>query len=63
MIALRGKDAVVIAVENILTSKLHEPRSLHHLHTVDSGIGLVCVSVSVCMRVYVSLSLSMCACV
>ena len=30
----------MIAVENIISSKLHEPRSTHHLHPVDQTIGV-----------------------
>ena len=41
LVALRGKDGIVIAVENIISSKLHEPRSTHHLHAVDVNIGVV----------------------
>ncbi len=42
LIALRGKDGIVLAVENIIPSKLHEPRSTHHLHAVEVNIGVVC---------------------
>jgi 20S proteasome alpha/beta subunit len=55
-IALRGKDGVVFAVENIITSKLYErsaytakgykQSSQHRLFTVDNHVGMVASSCS-----------------
>lgn len=39
-IGLRGKDAVVFAVEKIITTKLHEPNSLRRICNVDQHIGV-----------------------
>ena len=40
VIALRGKDGVVFASENIITSKLHESSSYYRTHAVDTNIGI-----------------------
>lgn len=40
-IAIRGKDCVVFAVENIVTSKLYEPGCVKRIYNVDKNIGMV----------------------
>ncbi|VDD82786.1 unnamed protein product [Mesocestoides corti] len=40
-VALKGKDGVVFAVENIVLSKLHEPGCIKRVFTVDAHIGMV----------------------
>jgi hypothetical protein len=46
VLALRGKDGVVFAVENILSSKLHEPLSNPRIQAVDKHIAFVWICVS-----------------
>jgi 20S proteasome alpha/beta subunit len=41
MIGLRCKDGVVLACENIVISKLHEPNNTKHIFTVDGKLGVV----------------------
>lgn len=40
VIALRGKDGVVLAVEKLVTSKLYEPGTNKRLFTVDRHVGV-----------------------
>jgi len=40
VVALRGKDGVVLAVEKLVTSKLYEPGTNKRLFTVDRHIGV-----------------------
>ena len=40
-IAIRGKDGVVLGVEKLITSKLHEPTSNKRIFTIDKHIGVV----------------------
>ncbi len=40
-IAIRGKDGVVLGVEKLISSKLHETKSNKRIYTVDHHIGLV----------------------
>lgn len=39
-IAIRGKDGVVLGVEKLITSKLHEPTSNKRIFTIDKHIGV-----------------------
>ena len=41
-IGIRCKDGVVLAVEKLITSKLHEPKSNRRIFTIDKHIGMVC---------------------
>ncbi|KAH8870286.1 Proteasome subunit alpha type-3 isoform 1 [Schistosoma japonicum] len=40
-IAIQGKDCVVFAVENIVTSKLYEPGCVKRIFNIDDHIGMV----------------------
>lgn len=40
-IGLRGKDGCILAVEKVITSKLHEPDSGRRIFTIENSIGLV----------------------
>ena len=40
VVALRGKDGVVFAVEKLVTSKLYEPGANRRLFTIDRHIGV-----------------------
>jgi 20S proteasome subunit alpha 7 len=40
-IGLRGRDGCVLAVEKVITSKLHEPDSGRRVFTIENSIGLV----------------------
>ena len=40
-IAIRGKDGVVLGVEKLVTSKLHEPTANKRIFTIDKHIGVV----------------------
>jgi 20S proteasome subunit alpha 7 len=40
-IGLRGKDGCVLAVEKVITSKLHEPDSGRRIYTIENSIGMV----------------------
>jgi len=40
VIGLRGKDGVVLAVEKLITSKLHEPLANKRLFSIDKHIGV-----------------------
>jgi len=40
-IGLRGKDGCILAVEKVITSKLHEPDSGRRIFTIENTIGLV----------------------
>ena len=40
-IAIKGKDVVVFAVENIVTSKLYEPGCNKRIYNIDRHIGMV----------------------
>lgn len=40
-IGLRGKDGCILAVEKVITSKLHEPESGRRIFTIENSIGLV----------------------
>lgn len=40
-VGLRGKDGCVLAVEKVITSKLHEPESGRRIYTIENTIGLV----------------------
>ena len=44
VIGVRFKDGIVLASENIVVSKLHEPNATKHLFTVDAKLGVVCNS-------------------
>ncbi|VDP47423.1 unnamed protein product [Schistosoma mattheei] len=39
-IAIQGKDCVVFAVENIVTSKLYEPGCVKRIYNIDDHIGM-----------------------
>ncbi len=41
--ALKGKDGVVFAVENIVLSKLYEPGCIKRVFNVDAHIGMVII--------------------
>lgn len=41
VIALRGKDGVVFAVEKLVTSKLYEPGANKRIFHVDEHVGMV----------------------
>lgn len=46
-IGLRGKDGCVLAVEKVITSKLHEPESGKRIYTIENSIGMVsCIEVT-----------------
>lgn len=40
-IGLRGKDGCILAVEKVITSKLHEPSSGRRIFTIENSIGMV----------------------
>ena len=40
-IGIRGKDGVVLGVEKLITSKLHETSSNRRIFTADRHVGLV----------------------
>lgn len=40
-VGIRGKDGVVLGVEKLITSKLHEASSNKRIFTVDRHIGIV----------------------
>lgn len=40
-IGLRGKDGCILAVEKVISSKLHEPDSGRRIFTIENTIGLV----------------------
>lgn len=41
VIALKGKDGVVFAVEKLVTSKLYEPGANRRIFNIDSHVGMV----------------------
>lgn len=43
VIALRGKDGVVFAVEKLVTSKLYEPGANKRIFHVDEHVGMVSI--------------------
>jgi 20S proteasome subunit alpha 7 len=47
-IGLRGKDGCVLAVEKVITSKLHEPDSGRRIFTIENSIGMV-ISEIICL--------------
>ena len=58
VIALRGKDGVVFAVEDIVKSKLHEKEPYHRIFNVDRHVGMAAaglVSDGRMVRLFVSL--------
>lgn len=44
-VALKGKDGVVFAVENIVLSKLYEPGCVKRTFSIDEHIGMVCSNI------------------
>lgn len=49
-IALKGKDGVVFAVENIVLSKLYERGCVKRIFSIDEHIGMVCIDVCLNFR-------------
>ncbi|KAA0197086.1 Proteasome endopeptidase complex [Fasciolopsis buskii] len=60
-IAIRGKDCVIFAVENIVTSKLYESGAIKRIYNVDKHIGMVAVGFQVDAKALVNVAREECA--